>query len=582
MYTVVVLSVSVLATALATALAPSSTPERTPGPPADSRPSAAARDTVECDVIIAGGSTAALAAALHAAREGATTCLIEPTDWPGGQLTSEGVSAIDFAWHRAGDLDVGAAARDPANQPHELARILRELGSPGRCWVSAYCFEPRAILERHILPALAAERSLRVFPNSVVKQVDVDERGDFRAVATVTAIQRTPHLGDGYDAPLSADLADWYSAHSSARFTKLLRTFVGRGRRPPAVIDASPFGDVLALAGAPYLQGLDASDGGTETAYDRCGMGIVFPFVIEYGTVAAPDFSLETQLALDEAALPGEGGASFGLGEYGWDRVWTYRRIRAAGPGPSPGDLSLQNWNLGNDYLGGYVFTSRAVTNEQAWRDWRGGVDVAVLAAAERRALEWYRWYVAQAPDSLRPRLRLARGVLGTGTGLSKLPYVRDGRRSIGLGGFVLPGAALTGSDTQVVATVFPDRVAIGAYPFDLRVLEGCPAPLSPAAATRPYFIPFRALTNRDVGNLLVAGRTMAQSTLANAATRVHPTEWTTGIAAGVAAAYMRRHALTSAQALGRVAEIQRRIERYAPLVWTVGGRTLPPPNDAR
>ena len=31
-----------------------------------------------------------------------------------------------------------------------------------------------------------------------------------------------------------------------------------------------------------------------------------------------------------------------------------------------------------------------------------------------------------------------------------------------------------------------------------------------------PYFVPFRAMTNRDFGNLIVAGKTMAQSFLAN------------------------------------------------------------------
>ena len=31
-----------------------------------------------------------------------------------------------------------------------------------------------------------------------------------------------------------------------------------------------------------------------------------------------------------------------------------------------------------------------------------------------------------------------------------------------------------------------------------------------------PYFIPLRAMTNRDFGNLIVAGKTIAQSFLAN------------------------------------------------------------------
>ena len=72
------------------------------------------------DVVVAGGSTAALAAAFTAAEEGARVALLEPTDWVGGQLTSSGVPAVDEAWHKITDpesgevlLNVSKIARDP-------------------------------------------------------------------------------------------------------------------------------------------------------------------------------------------------------------------------------------------------------------------------------------------------------------------------------------------------------------------------------------------------------------------------------------------------------------------------------------
>jgi hypothetical protein len=55
----------------------------------------------------------------------------------------------------------------------------------------------------------------------------------------------------------------------------------------------------------------------------------------------------------------------------------------------------------------------------------------------------------------------------------------------------------------------------------------------------KPSYLPFRALTNHQVDNLLVAGLTMAQSFMANSALRMHPIEWISGQAAGVAAALM-------------------------------------------
>lgn len=45
----------------------------------------------------------------------------------------------------------------------------------------------------------------------------------------------------------------------------------------------------------------------------------------------------------------------------------------------------------------------------------------------------------------------------------------------------------------------------------------------------------FRSLTNAKYDNLLVAGKTIAQSFLVNAATRLHPVEWSSGTGAGKA-----------------------------------------------
>ena len=59
------------------------------------------------DVVIAGGSTSAFAAAIAAAKSGAKTALLEPTDWVGGQLTSSGVPAVDEAWHKISEKETG-------------------------------------------------------------------------------------------------------------------------------------------------------------------------------------------------------------------------------------------------------------------------------------------------------------------------------------------------------------------------------------------------------------------------------------------------------------------------------------------
>ena len=55
---------------------------------------APARDE-SCDILVAGGGMGRVAAAWAAARRGHNVCLLEETDWLGGQMTSQGVAALD-------------------------------------------------------------------------------------------------------------------------------------------------------------------------------------------------------------------------------------------------------------------------------------------------------------------------------------------------------------------------------------------------------------------------------------------------------------------------------------------------------
>ena len=157
--------------------------------------------TIEAEVIIAGGSTAALAAAFAAAEQGVKTVLIEPTDWIGGQLTASGVPAVDEAWHRVTDeqtgevLNVAKIARDPRNMTPAFRDTLQRIGNPGRGWVSRFCFEPKTILNEHLIPweCRLADR-LKVYRQTVVKSIDVDP--DTGLVRGLTAIRRLPRGED--------------------------------------------------------------------------------------------------------------------------------------------------------------------------------------------------------------------------------------------------------------------------------------------------------------------------------------------------------------------------------------------------
>lgn len=533
------------------------------------------------DVVIAGGSTAAFAAALSAAEAGARTALIEPTDWVGGQLTSSGVPAIDEAWHSVGQGDgvspysVSKVARMPVNMTPGFLSLLQGIEQRGDCWVSRFCFCPDSFVVSQLEPLeRAVADRLTVFRETVVKRVALSEDGS--RVASFECIARHPRDGlmaRGYDRLPSEDLSDWYSAADSERFTKRVIRFVSRAERPTVFIDATEWGEVLALSGRDYLQGIEESDGSLQCASgdDVCGQATVYCFAqqLHADVVLEPDRPVRS--------------TDLGYGAYSdkpdaWTKIWTYRRLRGRGA-PSSGDICLQNWGYsathgdgGNDYPHGYLFLSKAETERQR-EDWRGGIDFASLAGAEDRAFAWHQWFRRQAPQGIAAtRITLNGAVLGTAHGLAKLPYIRDTRRSIGLDGYVLKFADLTGPVGARTGTRFPDRIALGAYPADIHPVTNCrmPAYATEAHDTLPFYIPFRALTHRDLSNLLVAGKTMAQSFLANSATRLHPIEWSSGTGCGIAAAEMALSGRTSAAMLADITRLQERVSKVTPIDWTL------------
>lgn len=533
----------------------------------------ATKREITADVVIAGGSTAALAAAIASADSGADTVLIEPTDWIGGQLTSSGVPPVDEAWHKIVEkqtgevvLDVAKIARDPRNMSPILRDALKQIGNPGRGWVSRFCYQPKSLLENHLEPEVKRHSSrLVILRETVVKELEIDGQ----RLLALTAIRRTAnHPERSYSALPSTEIPDWYSRVPSERFNKEIIRI--SGGKSVVFIDATEWGELLALSGSSYLQGVELREGELD-GNDRCGQSVVFGFAQRLHAAASSDRAPEVQ------------AVGLGLGKFAervdaWRKIWTYRRLLGNGSGPTAGDITLQNWgyeprvkNGGNDYPFGYIFLTRKDTAETV-NDWQGGVDLRVMAAAENRAYAWHHWLKRNAPEEFAPeQISLEYGVLGTSHGLSKLPYIRDTRRSIGLDGFILTINDLTGDARSKTGKTFHDRIAIGSYPADVHFLDNqiYPSHIKEHRETRPFYIPFRALTHRDFDNLLVAGKTMAQSFMANSATRVHPVEWSSGTAAGVIAAFMASKNATTSEVLRSIEQVQKLIKAKTPIDWS-------------
>jgi hypothetical protein len=531
----------------------------------------------DCDVVIIGGSTSALSAAFAAATNGVKTCLLEPTNWIGGQLTASGVPAIDFSHvtRKAGNetFPVYKYARAPENLTPLFTQILNQSGNTGRCWVSIDCYLPKSMLENALHPLEQKfNQTLRIFRSTVIKRAKIDPESS--TIISIDAIQR--HVKsevpcEGYERLLHEDLPDWYSEQNSTRYRKRLLSFTGK-----VFIDGSDWGELLALSKADYIQGLaekydgDASGEGP----DRCGQSMVFGFAEEYlrqdPIVPEPPNPYPVEYPDYYQVLK----------QLSWDQLWTYRRLYSTRSDVSPGDISLQNVNYGNDNQFGYLFQSRTDTKKMVESDqWQGGIDMAVLKTAEYLSFGWHYFYKANN-TKIAKRLFLNKDVFGTCHGLVKVPYIRDTRRSIGINDFVLKITDLSGDFRQSpVSKIFEDRIAIGNYPADIHSIKDCKFPdyMNVEYQTLPFYIPFRALTNRSYKNLLVSGKTMAQSFMANSATRLHPIEWATGTAAGVSAAFMvNENVIDTKTVLARITQLQALIKKQTPITWTIEGKKYP------
>jgi hypothetical protein len=187
---------------------------------------------------------------------------------------------------------------------------------------------------------------------------------------------------------------------------------------------------------------------------------------------------------------------------------------------------------------------------------------------------------------------------MGTVHGLSKYPYIRESRRIIGRPSIAFPkGFSVNEIDVSKIdyrgetyyeqnlppavyqqlwkllsgleflslpldepidpqkitrrtrSTIFPDSVGIAQYAMDFHPCMAESPPEKPGNIERPGVrqahgqaypgeVPLRALIPQKIDNLLVTGKSIANSTIAASAYRVHGFEWSVGAAAGTTASF--------------------------------------------
>jgi hypothetical protein len=251
-----------------------------------------------------------------------------------------------------------------------------------------------------------------------------------------------------------------------------------------------------------------------------------------------------------------------------------------------------------------------------------GGLRTESLRQAEEKAQGYFYWLVAGTTDSRlgdgvkqpQPNNRYLTGLdspMGTVHGLSKYPYMREGRRLIGRPAYGYPQGfsvweidisrrdykddyyrqtlsekmyrdlrtALSGLEAFSVisgkklpeevtrrtrSSIYPDSVGIGHYAIDFHPCMTKSPPEAPGNSERegerqgaglayPFQIPLRAMIPQKIDNMLVAGKSIATSHIAAAAYRVHSFEWSSGAAAGTTAAFALSNGIAPYQLVDEV-----------------------------
>ncbi|TNC24110.1 FAD-dependent oxidoreductase [Amycolatopsis alkalitolerans] len=497
---------------------------------------------IRTEVLVVGGGVGGVAAALAACRAGRHVVLTEPTDWLGGQLTSQAVPPDEHPWiEQFGATASYRRLRDGIRgyyRDHypltEAARATRHL-NPGAGRVSKLCHEPRvalAVLESMLAPHRAAGRLTVLIGHSPVA-AEVD--GDLVRAVTL----RAP---GGETLTVQADY----------------------------VLDATEGGDLLPLAGAEYVTGAESQDRHGEPRAPSVArpdnmQGITFCFAVdhregedhvidrprEYGFwrnyqpefwpgpllgLKAPD---PRTLEVSERTFvpnPGEDTTSVDADQsqdQGDRGLWLFRRIIAVAnhvPGAFDSDVTLVNWPMNDYWLGNVI----EVDADTAGRH---------LDQARQLSLSLLYWLQTEAPrpdgGTGFPGLRLRPDIVGTDDGLAKAPYIRESRR-------IEAVRTVTENDVSLAvrgergATRYADSVGVGSYRIDLHPSTGGDNYID--VGSLPFQIPLGALLPVRLRNLLPAAKNIGTTHITNGCYRLHPVEWNIGEAAGALAAHCLAH----------------------------------------
>ena len=491
------------------------------------------------DVIVAGGGTGGVAAALQASRLGATVLLVESTDWIGGQMAAAGVTSMDEGYLPRSHVRERGVYGEFTMRARAYYRAL------GKSVDTMAVSEDHFAVEPHVAQRILQDmvRDTRGTITPLAKPAVLD----LILCSEVSAVQREGNKVTGVSLTISSG-------------RKKERADI----RCKVLIDATEFGDVIPKAGAAYRLGSWRSDAPRDTNA---------PPPVQPMTWTAP-------ICLYPKGVPADLVLKQAPPNYDENEIRRYLS-------DSPEKSNAMNWKRFVQYRGmpdssspinarnGSAFVAtRTHVNISANDQDCNALEVEVpelreqveyLAQTRTLGIIYYfqhvlgmtNWSVINdvGYDSPYHRARIET-LISKHSDLKPfapmlrhfavMPYVRESRRIQGV-------YTLKARDIRRKAPEHPVKfstaLALADYPVDVHGAANVPDVVEldldrPEDLPRkwiqwgygPFQIPFESYIPNDVDGFLPAEKNLSQSRIVNGATRLQPSTMLTGQAAGAIA----------------------------------------------
>ncbi|CAN5540857.1 FAD-dependent oxidoreductase [soil metagenome] len=487
---------------------------------------------LETDILIVGGGVGGCAAALAACDGGLNVIMTEESDWVGGQFTSQATPPDEHGWIE--EFGCTRSYRAFRSRVREFYRMHYPLTpeqatnpflNPGNGWVSPLCAEPKVFLAvfESMLGEHVRNGNLKILTRTIPTAADVN--------------------GDLVRSVLFFDNKTGEEVSVSAKY----------------FVDATELGDLLPLTGTEFVTGSESrietgepsakedAEPGNSQAFSMCfamsyheneDWTIERPRNYEFWRDLVPD--LDPPWSGRLLSLTGLSPRTLEPVHYNFQPnrernkafagLWTYRRILHKEnfvDGAYATDVTLVNYPQIDYLLGDLCSAERNVDNSG-----NGEVPARSREQIIDEAGEQSRSFLYYLQTELGFKgLKLRPDIVGTESGLAKMPYIRESRRIKAEFTIKEQHVSAACRPGKVLAERFGDSVGVGFYRIDLHPTIGGDNYID--VESLPFQIPLGAVIPQRTENLLAACKNIGTTHITNGCYRLHPIEWNIGEAAG-------------------------------------------------